>query len=132
MLLSGCSNEEVWAVWGGDVSASDFPFSLGAPSELVSLSGLLRDPKSTPPLDPGVFGVFPEDPKDAKAPDPRPNADDAAEGELVDGVVKLLKGFDLLCDEASPKRRLVYVRGASALMLSLSEPFVDSESLFVL
>lgn len=32
---------------------------------------------------PGVFGVFVADPKDAKAPEPKPKAEEA----LVDGVV---------------------------------------------
>ena len=58
-------------------------------------------PKSKAP--PGVFGVFTE-PKDANAPDPRPNALDApvvgeareAEGDMA------LKGFLVLCDELSP------------------------------
>lgn len=53
---------------------------------------------------PGVFGVF-DAPKDAKAPEPRPNALDApAAGEemvVEDGVARL-KGFLLLCDELSP------------------------------
>lgn len=59
-------------------------------------------PKSKAP--PGVFGVF-DAPKEAKAPDPRPNALDApAAGEeiVVDAGVARLKGFLLLCDELSP------------------------------
>lgn len=60
--------------------------------------------KSSAP--PGVLGAF-EDPKDAKAPDPRPNALAApAVGEardVVDGDIEL-KGFLLLCEEASPFR----------------------------
>lgn len=59
-------------------------------------------PKSRAP--PGVLGVL-DVPKEAKAPDPRPNALDApAAGEEIvadDGVARL-KGFLLLCDELSP------------------------------
>ncbi len=58
---------------------------------------------------PGVFGVFPEDPKDAKAPEPRPNADDAPlVGEatlvVVNGAMPL-KGLDLLLKDPSPPNR---------------------------
>jgi len=55
---------------------------------------------------PGVFGVF-EDPKDAKAPDPKPNALAApAVGEareLAEGDIAL-KGFLLLWEDESPCR----------------------------
>lgn len=58
---------------------------------------------------PGVFGVFPEDPNEAKAPDPSPNAEEApAVGEAILVVVTgamLLKGFDLLLKEPSPPKR---------------------------
>ena len=59
---------------------------------------------------PGVLGVFAEDPKEAKAPDPRPNADEAPlVGEATLVVVKgamPLNGFDLLLKDpsATPKR----------------------------
>ena len=59
---------------------------------------------------PGVLGVFAEDPKDAKAPDPRPNADEAPlVGEAVVVVVKgamPLNGLGLLLKgpSAPPKR----------------------------
>jgi hypothetical protein len=60
--------------------------------------------KSSAP--PGVFGVL-EDPKDAKAPDPRPNALAApAVGEareLAEGDIAL-KGFLLLWEDESPCR----------------------------
>jgi hypothetical protein len=60
--------------------------------------------KSSAP--PGVFGVL-EDPKDAKAPDPKPKALAApAVGEareLVEGLIAL-KGFLLLCEDESPCR----------------------------
>lgn len=54
---------------------------------------------------PGVLGVL-DAPKEANAPDPRPNALDAAaaaagEEVVADGVARL-KGFLLLCDELSP------------------------------
>lgn len=68
-------------------------FEKGAPTML---------PKSRAP--PGVLGVF-DAPKEAKAPDPRPNALDAPaageEMEADEGVARL-KGFLLLCDELSP------------------------------
>ena len=55
---------------------------------------------------PGVLGVFADDPKDAKAPDPRPNAEDAPlVGEAVLVVVKgamPLNGFGLLLKDPSP------------------------------
>jgi len=69
-----------------------------------SVVGVLatRLPKSKAPL--GVFGVL-EDPKDANAPDPNPNALDAPavgeEMEDADGDIAL-KGFLLLCEELFP------------------------------
>jgi len=59
-------------------------------------------PKSRAP--PGVLGVF-EEPKEAKAPDPRPNAlDAAADGEEMEDVEgdTRLKGVLVPCDELSP------------------------------
>ena len=100
-------------------------------SGVSSFSVLLLDEKSKPAPLPGVFGVFAEEPKDAKAPDPRPKAEEAAEGELVEGVEIELKGLVLPCEEVSPNRRLAYVRGESAL-LSLSGPFMERESLLLL
>ena len=54
---------------------------------------------------PGVLGVFAEDPKEAKAPDPRPKADEAPlVGEATLVVVKgamPLNGLDLLLKEPS-------------------------------
>ena len=58
-------------------------------------------PKSKAP--PGVFGVLAE-PKDANAPDPRPNALDAptvGEARVVEGDMAL-KGFLVLWEELSP------------------------------
>ena len=55
---------------------------------------------------PGVRGVFAEDPNDAKAPDPRPKAEEAPlVGEAVFVVVKgamPLNGLDLLLKDPSP------------------------------
>lgn len=55
---------------------------------------------------PGVLGVFAEDPNDAKAPDPRPKAEEAPlVGETALVVVKgamPLKGLDLLLKDPSP------------------------------
>ena len=59
---------------------------------------------------PGVLGVFAEDPKEAKAPDPRPKAEEAPlVGEATLVVVKgamPLNGLDLLLKDPSvtPKR----------------------------
>lgn len=68
-----------------------------------SVVGVFADEPTTLPkssADPGVFGVF-EAPKDANAPDPKPNALDApAVGDVTDVIE--LKGFLLLCDEESP------------------------------
>lgn len=61
-------------------------------------------PKSSAP--PGVLGVF-ADPKEANAPEPRPNALDApAVGDAIEVVEgdMAAKGFLLLCAEVSPWR----------------------------
>ena len=68
---------------------------------------------------PAVFGVFADDPKDAKAPEPRPKADDApAEGEetFVDSGEAVLKGFER---PVPPSDRFVedWVRGESERVL---------------
>lgn len=59
---------------------------------------------------PGVLGVLLVDPKDAKAPDPRPNADEPpVVGEAspagVNGETPL-NGFRPPCDESPPPNRL--------------------------
>ena len=103
---------------------------------IVGADDATAEPKSSDV--PGVFGVFAEEPKDAKAPEPRPNAEDAPElGEetLVDSGDIPLKGFDLPCEEFSPPNRLVdvNVRGESILVLLVaSELFVEMEGLLVL
>jgi hypothetical protein len=73
-------------------ATSALAFSLGF-SATDSFSGLLFPVKSNACPLPGVLGVF--DPKDAKAPDPRLKAEEAAEGEFVEGVDMVLKGLDL-------------------------------------
>lgn len=85
---------------------------------------------------PGVFGVL-EDPKEANAPDPRPNALEAPAvgdaSEEAEGDIEL-KGFLLLCAERSPclrtepNVRVVSEEGEAPLV----EAPVDKESLLVL
>jgi hypothetical protein len=41
---------------------------------------------------PGVFGVFVEDPNEAKAPDPRPNAEEADAPDVGDAIPEVLRG----------------------------------------
>ena len=83
----------------------------------------------------GVLGVFELEPNDAKAPDPRPKAEDAPDvGEATPVVVRgemPLKGFGL---PPSPPGRLApeYVRAESSFVLSfpaLLEFDVDRDSL---
>jgi len=86
------------------VSSLDFEFSFTLFSLLVEGVKL---PKSSDV--PGVLGVFPEDPNDAKAPEPSPNAEDAPlVGEatlvVVNGAMPL-KGLDLLLKDPSPPKR---------------------------
>lgn len=112
------------------VAGSGLGFSFDG-FRVPSLSGLLLEVKSNPAPFPGVFGVLAEEPNEANAPDPRPKADEAAEGELVEGVAAVLKGLDLLCEDVSPNRRLVYVRGESVLV-SFSVPLIERDSLLLL
>ena len=82
------------------------PFSLGASFSRLSMAVFeLVKSKAVP----GVFGVFPDDPKEAKAPEPSPNADEAPlVGEAMLVVVTgamALKGFDLLLKDPSPPKR---------------------------
>ena len=116
---------------GDDTEPPAFRLSVepaGACSALLSsrLSpGAFEEPESAP----GVFGA----PKDAKAPDPRPKADDA----LVDGEETpppergdiALKGFDRPWELSGPRR--FDVRGSSTLAPAslLSEPVIDSDNL---
>ncbi len=81
------------------------------------------------PVDLGVLA----EPKDANAPEPRPNALDApavGEARLPPGVVIELKGFVFPCDELSPPNRL----GNDALRPAEGSPWplelgVERESL---
>ena len=87
---------------------------------------------------PGVLGVFMEEPKEANAPEPSPNAEDAplvgdATVEVVRGE-RLLKGLDFALAELSAPNRLAgkYGRGESDLICSLLLLFeleVERESL---
>ena len=73
----------------------------------------------------GVLG----DPKDAKAPDPRPNADEAlADGEDTPLGDNALNGFDRLWGVSVPKR---FPRAGGAPSF-LSEPLVERDNLEVL
>lgn len=91
---------------------------------------------------PGVLGVFAEDPKDANAPEPSPNAEDAPFGVgeeifvVVSGEIPL-NGFGLPLPALSLPNRFAdgYARGESVLLRSLPLLFVldvDRESLLVL
>jgi hypothetical protein len=85
-------------------SPLDFEFSFTLFSLLVDGVELLKSRGV-----PSVLGVFPEDPKDAKAPEPSPNADDALlVGDptlvVVNGGMPL-KGLDLLLKDPSPPKR---------------------------
>ena len=87
---------------------------------------------------PGVFGVFADDPNDANAPEPRPNADEApfvgdATLVVVKGVMPL-NGLDLLLTEPSLLNRFAgwYGREESDLVLSLLGLAVERDSLLEL
>ena len=111
MDLSECSDEVMEDLWVRDGVER---FILASGPEM-SLSFSLFSPDAVDGVEksrlvPGVLGVLAEDPKDAKAPDPRPKAEDAPlVGEAVLVVVKgamPLKGLDLLLNDPSapPKR----------------------------
>lgn len=74
---------------------------------------------------PGVFGALLEEPNEAKAPDPSPNAvDPPTVGDaivLLPPGVSVLKGFDLPWEEVSPPNLFaeLKVRGESVLKASL-------------
>lgn len=95
-----------WGVAEGLESAREF-FEGFEASFLICFSvvGVFADGPTIPPKSstpPGVFGVF-EDPNEANAPDPRPNAFDApAVGDEMVEVESVLKGFLVLCEEVSP------------------------------
>jgi len=57
---------------------------------------------------PGVLGVLPAEPNDAKAPEPSPNADEPVVGEASPGPVmgeRAVKGFRPPCEDVSPPKR---------------------------
>ena len=76
---------------------------------------------------PGVFGVLADEPKEANAPDPSPNADDApVEGDVTLVVARggmPLRGFVLLLNE-SKRFAGWYVLDPPFLLSSLSPPLV--------
>ena len=127
-------NEDIEALALTSVLSPSFSrFSL-----LVAV-GVLEMPKSRDV--PGVLGVFVVDPKDAKAPEPRPKAEDApVVGVDAPVVVKgeiPFNGFALSPALPSVPKRFVaeYVRDESGLALSLALLFefaVDKESLLEL
>ena len=109
MDLSECSEGEI-----DDLLVRDNVEAVGLTSELVlSFSFSRFSPTAVEGVElansreaPGVLGVFAEDPKDAKAPEPRPKADDAPlVGDVVFEVVKgamPLNGLDLVLKGPSP------------------------------
>lgn len=108
-------------------------FSDGVAGELADMAADLKS-KAVP----GVFGVLVADPKEAKAPEPRPKAVEPpvvgdASPPGVNGEMAL-KGFRPPCDESPPKRLVVgKVRcGGSDLSALCSECDIDRESLLVL
>lgn len=94
-------------------------------SFVLSLSCLSPEISRGPEIVPGVFGGLVEEPNDAKAPVPSPNAEEApvvgeATAAEVEDVIEL-KGLALPPGEdVSPPKRLVAekVRGESVLELS--------------
>ena len=76
----------------------DFFAEILSPCFPVSFSWVVFEDVFSEPV-PGVFGTLEDDPKDAKAPDPRPKAEDAPTvGEDMTDVVigvKALNGFAL-------------------------------------
>ena len=109
VFLSECSDEAPDDLLVRD---DDDPLALMSPSFASSLFCLsaavgVELPKSRDV--PGVRGVFPEDPKDANAPEPSPKAEDAPlVGEVIADVVSgamPLNGLLLLLNEPSPPKR---------------------------
>lgn len=113
MDLSECSEEVMEDLWVRD----EVERLTLASGPALSLSLSLFSPAAVDGVEksrlvPGVLGVLAEDPNDAKAPDPRPKAEDAPlVGEAVFVVVKgamPLNGLDLLLkDPSAPPKRFV-------------------------
>ena len=109
MFLSECSEDAP-----DDLLVRDDAdlFGLTSPSFPISLLCLsapagVELPKSSEV--PGVRGVFPDAPNDAKAPEPNPKAEDAplvgeAMAEVVSGAMPL-NGLLLLLNDPSPPNR---------------------------
>ena len=111
MDFRGCSEEVVDDLLVNDASdafglTSAPPLSFEASFSRFSVAELeLLKSKAVP----GVFGVLPDDPNEAKAPEPSPNAEEAPlVGEatlvVVTGAMPL-KGLDLLLNDPSPPNR---------------------------
>lgn len=85
------------------------PFSLALSFSRFSLGAAADVPLLKSSEVPGVLGVLAEDPKDAKAPEPSPKAEEAPEvGDATVVVVKgamPLNGLDLLLKDPSPPKR---------------------------
>ena len=111
MDLRGCSEELVDDLLVkeandafGLTSAPPFSFEASLSRFSVAEVELLKS-KAVP----GVLGVLPDEPNEAKAPDPSPNAEEAPlVGEatlvVVTGATPL-KGLDLLLKDPSPPNR---------------------------
>lgn len=127
MYLRGCSELATDALLFEDVTEGCAFMSWLPVSCAASFSRSRPDSEellATMPV-PGVFGVLAAEPKDAKAPDPKPKAEEApavgeATLEVVKGVMPLREV--LLPDVPSPPYRLVAenVREVSSLACSLA------------
>lgn len=101
------------------------PFPSSSPCASFFSEGSFGVPRSKPP---GVFGVLADDPNEAKAPDPRPKAEEApAEGEETfgDNGAIALKGLERLRE---PSKRLDERDRVGPLSRD-SDPDVDSVGL---
>jgi hypothetical protein len=115
VCFKGCSDEELIVELLKDddeallVILVDPSFSRFSPGGDVDVPGPAVLAKSR--TFPGDLGVFAEEPNEANAPDPSPNAEEAPEvvGEETPVVVKgatALKGLCFPCEELSPPNRL--------------------------
>jgi hypothetical protein len=137
--LGSSGSEGIALSCGADVDAGSlralFMILLLPPGVVGAAAGVAAVLKSN--AVPGVFGVLLADPKDAKAPDPSPNAEEPpvvgeASAPGVNGEM-VLKGLRPPCDDVAPKpfavAENVRVGGWS---LWWSDCEVDRESLLVL
>lgn len=138
MYLSGCSGLAPAALLFNDVTEGVVFMSWLPESGIVSFSRSFPGPaKAVASIAaPGVLGVFAEEPKDAKAPDPKPKAEEApAVGEATLEVVKgVMPLREVLLAVPSPPYRLVAekVREPSGLPFSLVVEGVAREVLLAL